>query len=179
MSKETIHVLNTERRSCGCCGAEDIRMSFETERFNYKTENGEVVELSAQVPVWACPNCDEQYTDERAEDIRHAAVCQYLGRLTPAEIRRLREGINLSQSQWADLTGVGIASVKRWETGSLIQGLAMDRYFRLLRDERNVTALQRMLGLTREPGRPHFRTDLPAAAIEQAAIFKLRLGRAA
>jgi putative zinc finger/helix-turn-helix YgiT family protein len=154
-------------------------MSIEKEHFNYRTETGDLVELSAEVPVWTCPDCGDQYTDERAEDARHAAVCEYLGRLTPDEIKTLREGLNLSQSQWAELTGIGIASIKRWETGHLIQGLAMDRYLRLLRHDRNVVALQRMHGKGREPGRLHFRTVLPPDVVEQAACFKLRPSRAA
>src|SRR5262249_13840407 len=130
---------------CSCCGERRVHMSYQTELFNYKTDHDEIVELSARVPVWKCDACGDQYTDGSAEEIRHQAVCEYLQRLTPAEIKAMRERLGYSQSQWADLTGFGIASVKRWETGALIQGLAQDRYLRLLRDHRNITALRDMV----------------------------------
>jgi putative zinc finger/helix-turn-helix YgiT family protein len=179
MSSDVIRLPNSERRRCSCCESENVQVSFETELFNYKTENGEVVPLSVHVPVWTCPSCGEQYTDERAEDIRHEAVCRHLGRLTPSEIKELREIYNLSQNQWAEISGIGIASVKRWETGSLIQGAAMDRYLRLLRDRRNVATLQKMGEQSPKLTKPQFRTELPQAAMEDAGVFQLRPSHAA
>jgi putative zinc finger/helix-turn-helix YgiT family protein len=177
MSKQVITLPQGEKRVCDCCRAQAVWMSYATEHFNYKTEQGEVVELSAQVPVWTCEACGDRYTDHRAEEIRHARVCEFLGRLTPAEIRELREAIGYTQSQWADLTGFGVASVKRWESGALIQGLAQDRYMRLLREQRNITALQIMAGISERPAtkKAAFRTELPAVAVAHAAVFQLRV----
>jgi putative zinc finger/helix-turn-helix YgiT family protein len=177
MSKQITELPKVERRVCDCCGAHAVWMSYATEHFNYKTEQDKVVELSVQVPVWTCRACGERYTDHRGEEIRHARVCEFLGRLTPAEIRELREGIGYTQSQWADLTGFGVASVKRWESGALIQGLAQDRYMRLLREERNIAALQIMAGISERPAgqKAAFRTELPAVAVAHAAVFQLRV----
>jgi putative zinc finger/helix-turn-helix YgiT family protein len=144
MSKSIVQLPVLERRVCDCCGAEGVRMSWQTEHFNYKTESDDVVELAAQVPVWACGACGDRYTDSQAEEIRHETVCRHLGRLTPREIRELRDALGYSQRDWAELTGFGIASIKRWETGALIQGLAQDRYMRLLRDNNNIAALKAM-----------------------------------
>lgn len=179
MSEQVIRFMQSERRVCDGCGAQGARMSIETERFNYKTENDNVVELSAKVPVWTCPDCGAQYTDGTAEDIRHAAVCRYLGRLTPAEIKELREHLGLSQSEFSDLTGIGIASVKRWESSALIQSLAFDRYLRLLGDERNIFALRTLDEGIREPIVPRFHTGFSTSTIKEAAIFQLRVRRSA
>lgn len=176
MPSEVILLPNSETRTCDCCGAHDVRMSHETELFNYKNEDGAVVQLSAQVPAWTCYACGEQFTDDRAEDLRHEAVCAYLKRLCPREIKKLRESSALSQVDWASLTGFGVASVKRWESGALIQGLAQDRYMRLLRDTKNLAALQAMQESAHAlmPKRA-FRTSISAETIMHASTFRLRL----
>ena len=50
--------------------------------------------------------------------------------LTPEEIREGREKLGLTQKQFANLLGVGEATVSRWETGAQIQQRAMDRFLR-------------------------------------------------
>jgi putative zinc finger/helix-turn-helix YgiT family protein len=51
--------------------------------------------------------------------------------LTPEEIREGREKLGLTQKQFANLLGVGEATVSRWETGVQIQQRAMDRFLRV------------------------------------------------
>jgi transcriptional regulator with XRE-family HTH domain len=51
--------------------------------------------------------------------------------LTPDEIRDGREKLGLTQKQFANLLGVGEATVSRWETGAQIQQRAMDRFLRV------------------------------------------------
>ena len=51
--------------------------------------------------------------------------------LTPDEIRDGREKLGLTQKQFANLLGVGEATVSRWETGAQVQQRAMDRFVRL------------------------------------------------
>jgi putative zinc finger/helix-turn-helix YgiT family protein len=178
MSKHVIQLPVLERRVCDCCGAEGVSMTFQSEQFSYKTESGEVAQLAARVPVWTCDACGDQYTDSRAEEIRHESVCRYLGRLAPGEIKELRDALGYSQRDWAELTGFGIASIKRWETGALIQGVAQDRYMRLLRDSRNIVALKAMAnGVAAETitkRRLTLRTELAEDTIALAKHFQLR-----
>lgn len=139
--------LNRDAKVCDCCGTASLRASNSIELFNYKNENGEVVQLSAPVVVWSCSECGDSFTDGNAEDARHEAVCKYLGRLSPSQLRDLREGYGQTQAGWAELTGFGIASIKRWESGAFIQNAANDRFLRLLRkrkifDELRALALQ-------------------------------------
>ncbi|MCD8481573.1 MAG: nucleotidyltransferase domain-containing protein [Verrucomicrobia bacterium] len=51
------------------------------------------------------------------------------GLLAPEEIIGFRKELELSQQRFADLLGVGVASVKRWEKG-LVQDKAMDELIR-------------------------------------------------
>ncbi len=52
------------------------------------------------------------------------------GLLTSDEIRGARKRLGMTQSEFADYVHVGVASVKRWESGQ-IQDKAMDRLLRL------------------------------------------------
>src|SRR5205807_9610189 len=64
--------------------------------------------------------------------IRHEAICRALRLLTPAAIRAIRERLGPSQEQFAQLTGIGKATISRWECGRLLQNRALDNYLRLL-----------------------------------------------
>jgi DNA-binding transcriptional regulator YiaG len=52
--------------------------------------------------------------------------------MTPDEVRRARKALGLSQSKFAELLGVHLVTVKKWETGA--QGLrtTSERLIRLL-----------------------------------------------
>src|SRR5271170_2477856 len=173
MQNEIIQLSSAEKRDCDCCSASaTVRMSYAVQKFNYGAEEP-YVELSVRVPVWTCAECGDQYTDEKAEEIRHEEVCRHLQRMTPSDIKCLREMYGLTQANLAELTGFGVASIKRWEGGSLVQGLAQDRFMRLLLDRRTMLALQ---DLVSKPagysGRmPRFRTELSEEAVIRASSF--------
>ena len=67
--------------------------------------------------------------------------------LTPEEIRGIRKRLGLSRSALAKLTGIGEASLSRWESGIKIQTPGYDRYLRLLRHA-GIAALLGQLGQT-------------------------------
>jgi DNA-binding transcriptional regulator YiaG len=96
--------------------------------------------------VRSCKECGFEFLDEEAELARHAAVCDHLGVLKPAEIRGLRERYQLSRAEFANLTRVGEATLARWETGIVIQNKAYDEYLRLLQDPMNMKKLTQRLG---------------------------------
>jgi putative zinc finger/helix-turn-helix YgiT family protein len=155
------------------CGEDSARLSFEDETFPYGDEKNQVI-LRARVPVWHCQQCRAQYTAAEAEDIRHAEVCRYLRRLTPAELRQIREKYGLSQQVWAERTALGVASVKRWETGNLIQNAAIDRYLRLLTDPSIFAKAASMSEDAGDRRTYSFQTELPREASQCAAVFVLR-----
>lgn len=56
------------------------------------------------------------------------------GLLTPAEIRRFRKRIGLTQPQLEELLGAGPKTVTRWEKGTVIQNGATDTLLRVLHE---------------------------------------------
>ncbi len=83
------------------------------------------------VPVRRCGNCWLEYLDNAAEGAQHEAICAYLGVLSPSNIRSLRLSRGLSRADLAKLTGLGEATIARWERGEIIQNVANDRLLRL------------------------------------------------
>jgi putative zinc finger/helix-turn-helix YgiT family protein len=76
-----------------------------------------------------CVDCGLELADvEEAATMQERmadAYRQATGLLTSEEIRRLRQGKGMSQQALADALDVGIASIKRWETG-VVQSKSMD-----------------------------------------------------
>lgn len=125
---------------CPSCGETEFCVSSEVDRFEYG-HGEDAVELSVTIPVHMCESCGYQFTDGDAEDIRHEAVCRHLGRMPPAKILELRKANCLTRADLAALTGIGSASLARWETGQLIQGAAHDSLLYLLLNKDNLELL--------------------------------------
>lgn len=170
MMTETLTGNATKKEPCLLCEESEATLSYEDQEFNYgPIENGVV--LHARVPVWTCEACGEQYLDEQAEGIKHDAVCAFLGRLTPRGIKELRISFQMLQNQFADFTGYGIASVKRWESGAQIQSESVDRYLRLLRSLGVAEVNKR----TTLPKDREFRTEFSPETLAWAEDFDLRM----
>ena len=116
---------------CPLCGGDGVMISWNRHTFDYGSGES-AAELSATVPVRRCTACELEFHDEIAELLKHEAVCEHLGVLSPAEIRRIREGYGMTRASFAQVTGLGEASLNRWENGLNIQTHANDRYLRLL-----------------------------------------------
>ena len=117
--------------TCPLCGNAGVMTSWKPDVFNYGSDES-MVELTADVPVRRCEDCDLEYLDDEAERLKHGAVCRHLGVLSPDEIRRIRNVFGMTRSKFAQVTGLGEASLNRWENGLTIQTHAYDRYLRLL-----------------------------------------------
>lgn len=155
----------SDSETCLMCGSDAVSTTWVNHEFDYKSAEGMVV-LSANVPVIECGTCGEQYFAQGAEEIRHEAVCEFLGRLTPKAIVELRKKLGMSQAQLAEHTGIGIASIKRWETGVLIQSAAMDKQLRALKATLPVIEVKQWV--------PVFRTEIRSSVRERAKSFSLR-----
>lgn len=116
---------------CPQCGEGSVTTQLIHDSFEYGTGESSVT-LQVDLPVRKCLSCGLQYIDHEGEQIRHEAVCRHLGLLSPAEISRIREVYGMSRAAFSDLTGLGEATLSRWENGGVIQNLANDRYLRLL-----------------------------------------------
>ena len=93
------------------------------------------VEVAYTAELQRCTECElELATVNEAARMQQQladAYRQTIGLLTGEDIRRLRQRKGLSQQALAEALEVGIASIKRWETGA-IQSSAMDRLLRTL-----------------------------------------------
>ena len=116
---------------CASCGSGRVVARKEIKRFPYRTQNTKV-ELQAYVTVYKCRDCKFEYTDREADELCHDAVCRYRNVMTPSEIRSIREKLKFSVNEFSRRTGIGVASINRWENGALVQNTAMDGYLYLL-----------------------------------------------
>jgi len=131
-SKETV--------TCAMCGSSDVKTHQIEDSFEYGNGDSRVF-LSALIPVHSCSECSFEFTDNKADELRHEAVCRHLGILTPREIRDVRK--NMSKAEFSRQTGIGEASLGRWERGFLLQNIAMDNFLYLLNLPGNLDSLQR------------------------------------
>lgn len=121
-----------EPMTCFECGKETLlpsRVSVDGER------HGET--FPVRVSGYRCTHCgfqtiDSQQSGEFTRTVSDAYRVAH-GYLTSAEIRARRTLMGMTQQQFSEYLGTGIASVKRWEVGQ-IQDKAMDALIRLKTD---------------------------------------------
>lgn len=134
--------MDKQSITCHMCGSSDVHIRKEEDRFEYGNSQPRVF-LSAVVDVYSCNECSFEYTDSRADDLMHEAVCNYLGVLTPEEITRIRKRANMSQEEFSRETGIDEETLSRWERGHLIQNEAMDNLLYLLSQPENLEILRK------------------------------------
>jgi putative zinc finger/helix-turn-helix YgiT family protein len=92
------------------------------------------VDLTFETEAHVCPVCGlEAGTVATAGATQQRIADAYRAKqnlLTGEEIRGLRKARHLTQQQLAELMSVGIASIKRWETGT-VQSASMDHALRV------------------------------------------------
>ena len=98
-------------------------------------------DLTADIPVRRCKSCGFEFLDYEAETLMHEAVCTHLGVLSPRAIKDIRRRYRMSRAAFAEVTGLGEATLNRWENGIKVQTLANDRYLRLLALPENMQRL--------------------------------------
>ena len=177
---EAIKLLHSQAHaSCPSCESDKVKTTWTADSFVYG-EGEKAVTLRVHIPERKCLNCDLEYTDEQAEVIRHEAVCDHLGILSPREIIAIREKLELTQQEFASITRLGRASLVRWETGSLYQNPANDSYLYLLGFRENVERLRHreknketVMGVALEPKFRAISQGQIALAVKEARVFEL------
>lgn len=100
----------------------------------HKEKTFKGVDISYTINAFVCPVCSlEAGTVQSAGHVQRAIADAYrakVGSLTGREIKSLRKAKGLTQQQLADTMNIGIASIKRWETG-MIQTRSMDHALRM------------------------------------------------
>ena len=117
--------------ACPMCGSQKVSTREHREEYVYGTGDSAIT-LLIDLPVHHCESCHFEYFGHDAERLIHDAVCRHLGVLNPEEVRDIRRRYGMSRSAFARVTGLGEATIGRWEAGSVIQNRANDRYLRLL-----------------------------------------------
>jgi putative zinc finger/helix-turn-helix YgiT family protein len=125
---------------CPVCGSSSLTTRNESEEFTFRS-GGVDYPVRAEYPVHECSACGESFLSQAAESARHAATCSAMNRLCPTEIVELRARLGLTRKGFAQLSGIGEASLARWETGELIQSESNDNLLRLLTLDENVSRL--------------------------------------
>lgn len=133
MTKSKFHIdaeRSDREKACFNCGSKNVEFSYTNAPFDYLYK-GKLLELDAEALVGTCTDCGFEFTGESAEFARHNAVCMHLGLLTSDEIVGIRESYGLSREELASLTGLGVASIGRWETADTIQNSSGDKLLKL------------------------------------------------
>jgi YgiT-type zinc finger domain-containing protein len=147
---------------CEMCGATAVR-EIVNHSFDYGHGNAKVT-LRTLMPVWQCATCDLEYTDSEGEAARHEAICRHLGRVSPSEASSIRALSGLSQKAFASELDVGIASVKRWELGTVIPNRSLSQTLRAYRARL----------MEQRSFEPVFRTEITPAMHAASEKFVLR-----
>src|SRR5207302_2710035 len=118
-------------KRCGKCGQKAMQLATVPYATTIEHDGRAYrVEIPA-LTVPQCGNCQAISIDDEADRQISAAFRREARLLTPEEIRQGREKLGLTQKEFANLLGVGEATVSRWETGAQIQQRAMDRFIRV------------------------------------------------
>lgn len=129
-----------DRVTCAVCGSSKVTTKWLKDRFEYGSGDTAVY-LEVEIPVHSCVECSFEFTDQSADLLQHEAICRHLRLLTPLEVRAVRQ--NMSRAEFSRQTGIGEASLNRWEKGTHFQNVAMDNFLYLLRSNRNLESLRK------------------------------------
>jgi putative zinc finger/helix-turn-helix YgiT family protein len=120
----------TYPKRCGKCGQKRMELAIIPYALTIEHDGAYQVNIPA-LTVPQCANCHTISIDDEADQQISAAFRGEARLLSPEEIREGREKLGLTQTQFANLLGVGEATISRWETGTQIQQRAMDRFLRV------------------------------------------------
>jgi putative zinc finger/helix-turn-helix YgiT family protein len=170
-----------ENAACAECGSSNLTWSQEEYRFQYG-KGAEAIELSAKVEVQKCGECGFSSMGPTAERACHDAICEHLGLMKPDQIKGLRDYCKLTQAEFSKITGLGEATLSRWERGIVIQNEAYDNYMYLLGLRENLQSVRerresgKLVPPTREKSdKPKFRElEVSEEVLRRQGSFKLR-----
>lgn len=173
---------------CPACNSDRVNSLVVDAEFPYGEGSG-AVSIPVKLRTYVCNNCELEFLDSGAEELKHEAVCRHLGIHTPREIVAIRNGVGLSRSKFAQITKIGEATLGRWERGVLTQNPGYDQFLFLLGFPENVDRLINRQPVTCQPSvsvddqlgrsieKQKFRSlgNSPkfAIAVEKSTIFRL------
>lgn len=99
-------------RKCPQCGEYSVTTYWHHDTFKYGSGDSAPM-LHVDLPVRRCEPCDYEFLDHEGERLRHEAVCRHLGVLSPAEISDIRKRFTMTRAEFAEVTGLGEATLNR------------------------------------------------------------------
>ena len=142
-ARRALQAVGQQEPPCAQCGAAAVDTIVHGQTFRYgKGESA--ADLTVELPVRRCSACGFEFLDRESERIKLEAICEHLGVLSPSGIRRIRERYGMTQAKFAEVTGLGTATLARWENGSMNHTRAYDRYVRLLGSPEVMRRLRRL-----------------------------------
>ena len=177
------HAADRQAQSCAQCGAEAVDTVEHRHTFPYGA-GASAADLTVDLPVRRCRTCGFEFLDRESERIKLEAVCEHLGVLSPSGIRGIRERYGMTQAEFAEVTGLGTATLVRWENGSMNHTRAYDRYIRLLERSEIMEQLRRLAARADRRGDPDNSVDRQwrALRVTERSLsirFDLRASRSA
>lgn len=142
MDKSSKNLVIEEHNKCPVCDSSEITHDIIKEKIKTFDRNSNEIEVPVELNLNICQSCGFQYTTDNEAELKHEAICHHLGLLSPKEILDVRGTYNLSQNDFSTISGVGKASLARWERGALMQNYANDNLLYLLKFEENLKRLK-------------------------------------
>ena len=118
------------RAPCPACGHDAVRSARARVSIRFITPAGRSGVASAVVTTLTCERCGCASESPESAAIRDDAIRRELGLLTPGELRAARERLGWSRRELAEKTGLGSASLFRWEMGRTFQNRSSDLLLR-------------------------------------------------
>lgn len=115
---------------CQICGEGELTYHTEKVRFEY---NGVSEELDSHYAL--CNICGEQGGAEEMRKNKRVMIAfkkRALGYLSSAQVKQIREQLNLTQSEAATIFGGGEKAFSKYENDDVIQSGAMDKLLRVV-----------------------------------------------
>ncbi len=119
-------------KKCGTCRQRTMEIATFAYSAEYDHDGRKYVVRVPDLSAPKCANCGTLSFDRVAELRLETEFRKTLGLLLPAEIRRHRLSRGFSQQQLADLIGISVSTLSRWETGAQIQQRSLDKMLRLV-----------------------------------------------
>ena len=116
---------------CPCCGEGSLHTLKRD--FNAAIGDGEKLTVP-NIEMDVCDRCGEEILPlESAREVE-AAIADQTERLTPDELREIREQFDVDQTEMSESLGLGNKTYHRWENGTQYPSRSMGYYLRVLRE---------------------------------------------
>src|SRR5262249_23522062 len=114
---------------CPACDTGHLR----EQRLDYTVTAGDGVKVVVpNLLVEVCDHCGEIVLSADAADRVDAAIAEQTDQLTPRELERIREDLDVDQTEMSEVLGLGGKTYHRWEKGNQVPSRSMGYYLRVL-----------------------------------------------